>query len=296
MDAATPEATSSDELAPAAVQGTGVVGSAQADVVPIATSSSPPEYSAPALDKALDILEVLSSADGPLSQADLAAAVGRSVSQIFRVVATLERRGYLFRDAQTGLYLLSTRLFDLAHRQEPLRSLAAAALPVMRRLADETRSSCNLSVYDADRMRVVCQVVSPSDFGFQVRVGALFPLQTTASGLVQLAFPTAVMPGAGHSAWGGDDAAQPTPARDAVLAAIVSQGYLVRPDALQPGITDIVHPVLDTEGRAAVAVLTVPYVATSFSERTAEFVGERASIAARNIADSLLGTARSAAR
>jgi DNA-binding IclR family transcriptional regulator len=285
MDAAAPEAPNPAGHARGSARGAG------ADEVPTAAASATPEYSAPALDKALDILEVLSAADGPLSQADLAAAVGRSVSQIFRVLATLERRGYLFRDAQTGLYLLSTRLFDLAHRQEPLRSLIAAALPVMRRLADETRSSCNLSVYDADRMRVVCQVVSPSDFGFQVRVGALFPVQTTASGLVQLAFPTAAMPSGaqstGRRSTDGDDAGQATPA---ALAAIVSRGHLVRPDALQPGITDIVYPVLDTEGRSAVAVLTVPYVATSFSERTAEFVGERASIAARNIADSLLGT------
>ncbi|RFA15217.1 hypothetical protein B7R21_04095 [Subtercola boreus] len=259
-----------------------------------------PDYAVPALDKALDVLELLAGSDTGLSQAQIAAAIGRSATQIFRVLTLLERRGYLYREAGSGLYLLSTMLFELAHRQEPLRSLVAAALPAMRRLADQTRSSCNLSVLDARRMRVVAQVVSPSDFGFQVRVGALFPVGTTASGLVQLAFSDE---GEGGTAGAADADADAAAAADALpaLAEIRVRGYLEQPDALQPGVTDIVFPVLGSaralgpEGgalsRHALAVLTVPYVATSFSDRTSDFVRERAGDAAREIAESLHGGA-----
>ena len=245
-----------------------------------ARAAAGPEYAVPALDKALDVLELLADSDAGLTQAEIAAAIGRSVTQIFRVLTALERRGYLYRDRQSGVYLLSTRLFDLAHRQEPLRSLIAAAHPPMRRLAEETRSSCNLSVLDAGRMRVLAQVVSPSDFGFQVRVGALFPVETTASGLVQLAFEQG-------------PAGDALRAERAELAAIVARGYLEQPDALQPGVTDIVFPVLEARrasGAHAIAVLTVPYVATSFSETSSDVVRERAGAAAREIAESLLGS------
>ena len=51
------------------------------------------QYSAPALDEGLDILELLSDEAGGLSQSEIAEATGRSVGQIFRVLATLERRG-----------------------------------------------------------------------------------------------------------------------------------------------------------------------------------------------------------
>ncbi|RFA22600.1 IclR family transcriptional regulator [Subtercola boreus] len=240
-----------------------------------------PDYAVPALDKALDVLELLADSDAGLTQAEIAGGIGRSATQIFRVLTTLERRGYLFRDRQSGVYRLSTRLFDLAHRQEPLRSLIAAAHPPMRALAEQTRSSCNLSVLDAGRMRVVAQVVSPSDFGFQVRVGALFDVETTASGLVQLAF-------AGAGAGAG------RPSRSD-LAAIVARGFLEQPDALQPGVTDIVFPVLEPRRSSAsltdraIAVLTVPYVATSFSERTSDSVREHAAVAAGEIAERLLG-------
>ena len=59
-----------------------------------------PEYAAPAVDKALDILELLADRSGGVSQLDIATAVGRSAGQIFRVLLRLERRGYVHRDQQ----------------------------------------------------------------------------------------------------------------------------------------------------------------------------------------------------
>ena len=189
-----------------------------------------PEYAAPALEKGLDILELLAEDAGGLSQSEIAEATGRSVGQIFRVLATLERRGYVSRDRQSGIYSFSMKTFDLAHRHPPLRGLIAIATPPMRELAERVRQSCNLSVLDAARVRVVAQVESPADFGYRVRVGAVFPVESTATGTVLT---------------GG---AEP----------------VVRPDALQAGILDIVVAVRD--GERTVAALTVPYVATTFSE------------------------------
>lgn len=233
---------------------------------------SGPDYAVPALDKALDILELLAEQSGGLTQLEIAQAIERSPSQIFRVLTTLERRGYLFREKQSGVYQLSLRLFDLAHRQEPLRALTAAALPVMRRLADDIRQSCNIAVLDAERVRVVAQVESPGDFGFQVRVGALFPVAETATGMVLDSYRR--VPELNRS-----------PIEE-MLRQILRDGYLERPDARQPGITDVVFPILRGDG-SALAALTVPYVATSFSATTPEVVVQRAGAAAGEIARSL---------
>lgn len=214
-----------------------------------------PDYSAPALEKGLDILELLSAAPAPLSQSEIADAVGRSVGQIFRVLATLERRGYLVRDRSSGLYTSSMKLFDLAHRQPPLRGLLAVALPLLRDLADLTRQSCNLSVVDAGRVRVVAQVESPADFGYHVRVGAVFPLESTATGrALATGLPVQVA------------------------------------DAIQPGITDVAVPIADASG--TVAALTVPYVATTFSATPASVVVAEAERIADEISRLLQGTAR----
>jgi DNA-binding IclR family transcriptional regulator len=196
-----------------------------------------PEYAAPALDKGLDILELLADQAGGLSQSEIADSTGRSVGQIFRVLATLERRGYVSRDRQSGIYSFSMKTFDLAHRHPPLRGLIAVATPPMRELADRVRQSCNLSVLDAGRVRVIAQVESPADFGYRVRVGAVFPVESTAAGAVL-----------------SSDTPEP----------------VVRPDALQAGILDIVVPVRD--GERTIAALTLPYVATTFSEVDADAV------------------------
>jgi DNA-binding IclR family transcriptional regulator len=55
-------------------------------------------YPVPALEKGLDLLEFLSAQGVPQSLADLARGLGRSASEIFRMLNCLERRGYIGRD------------------------------------------------------------------------------------------------------------------------------------------------------------------------------------------------------
>jgi DNA-binding IclR family transcriptional regulator len=245
-------------------------------------AKTPPEYSAPALDKGLDILELLAETEGGMGQLEIAHAIGRSPGQIFRMLATLERRGYVYRERQSGLYTLSMRMFELAHRHEPVRALSAAGLPVMRRLAHELQQSCNLAVIDAEMVRVIAQVESPSDFGFRVRVGALFPLDT-ATGLVLGAFRAT-----GSGAAGAVDAvdASAEVLEQSVFERMLVEAFLELPDSRQPSITDVVVPILRPD-RTAVAALTVPYVATSLSAKAPSTVIERARRAAEEIAESL---------
>jgi DNA-binding IclR family transcriptional regulator len=210
------------------------------------------EYSVPALDKAFDVLELLADSTRPLSQTEIAESTGRTVSQLFRVLTTLEARGWLLRDPDSGLYSFSMAAFDLAHRQPPLRGLLDASLPPMRALSERVRQSCNLSVLDAGAVRVIAQLESPADFGYRVRVGAMFPVETTATG--------AVLVGEAES--------------------------LLRDDPLQAGITDLVvavrGPGRAPDGRAR-AALTVPYLATSFSAIPIHEVMAAASATARLI-------------
>ncbi len=214
-----------------------------------------PAYSVPALEKGLDIIELLAETAGGLGQTEIAEATGRTVGQIFRVLGVLERRGYVARDRQSGLYSFSMMAFDLAHRHPPLRGLVSLATTPMRELAELVRQSCNLSIIDSGRVRVIAQVESPADFGYRVRVGALFPLATAAG---------EVLAGA---------------------------GAITRGDPLQAGITDVVAPILDARGTTR-AALTVPYVATTFSGIPVESVVAAASQTAADISRALRGEAR----
>jgi DNA-binding IclR family transcriptional regulator len=253
-----------------------------------ATGESP-NYGVPALDKALDILELLAGSREGMTLGEIAAAVDRSVNQIYRTLVTLERRGYLYRARPSGLYFLSMMMFELAHRQEPMRGLIDMALPAMRVLSEAIGQSCNLSIHDAGRVVVIAQIDSPSAFGFRVRAGATFPLFESATGRLLMAFEPEekVLP------WleGADAAARVTML--ARLAAIRARGFEEEPDGVQPGITDLVFPIRVREGRV-VAALTVPYVATSYSRRPIVDVRAAAKQAATDISAAIAGAVEDA--
>src|SRR4051812_44022445 len=91
-------------------------------------------YKAPALDKGLEIIELLARTDGGLTQTEIAREIGRSASEFFRMLDRLVRRGYVARD-RSDRYSLTLKLFGLAQQHAPLRRLASFSTPLMRDFA-----------------------------------------------------------------------------------------------------------------------------------------------------------------
>lgn len=144
-------------------------------------------YPVPALEKGLDILELLSIGAGPRPLSDLARTLGRSSSELFRMLNCLERRGYVLKEPSGAGYRLSLRLYELAHTHPPVDQLLRAADGPMRRLAAELRESVHLSVLSGGRLLVLAQVESPERVRFSVEVGGRHPVATTVSGRLLLA-------------------------------------------------------------------------------------------------------------
>src|SRR5437762_11593799 len=143
-------------------------------------------YAVPALDKGLDILELLARESDGLTLNEIARFLGRTSSELFRMVNALCRRGYIGQ--QDDRYVLTLKLFELAHRHKPIKSLTAAAAPLMGDLAHRSLQSCHLTVFYAGRLLVVAEVDSPERWAFGLKVGAQVGLTDTASGYVLLAF------------------------------------------------------------------------------------------------------------
>jgi DNA-binding IclR family transcriptional regulator len=218
-------------------------------------------YTAPALEKGLDIIELLASRFEAMSQAAIAQALGRTPSEVFRMIAVLEQRGFLVRGSEDEFYRLSPRLFELAHQHPPSRRLLDAAVPAMHELACEIKQSCHLSVRFSRFAVVIAQVDPPGFIGFSVRVGARAPMLDSCSGLTLLAF---------RPSWEDDesifieDEVERTGEERAALVDKIDRirrsGRTRVPSLITHGITDIASPVLDHTG-CAVASLTVPYLA-----------------------------------
>jgi len=144
------------------------------------------KYAVPALEKALDVLEHLSEQAVPLTQAQLARALGREPGELFRMLTCLESRGYLRRD-DAGGYQLTLKLFELSRTHSPHEQLIEVAMPLMRDLVDRVRQSCHLSVLHRDEVLVLAQVESPQPVRLSVQVGSLHSPVATVSGQLLLA-------------------------------------------------------------------------------------------------------------
>ena len=82
-------------------------------------------YRAPALDKGLDILELLANQSEGLTRAEIVKAMGRSPSEIYRMLERLVARKFVTRMARGDRYAPTMKLFVLAMGQPPLRRLLA---------------------------------------------------------------------------------------------------------------------------------------------------------------------------
>jgi len=219
-----------------------------------------PRYAAPALEKGLDILDVLVDTAEGYTLNELSVKLGRTVSEIFRMVVTLERRGYVQGD-HNDRYTLTLKLFEMAHRQQPIRSLTAMALPLLRDLANVTRQSCHLSIYHSGRVAVIAQVDSPERWSFGLKVGAVMGLTDTSSGHVLLAFRDLAERErmlAAHTRVEGENDVEPA-ALLALLDEIRSTGHEIVPSRQMRGVTNMAFPVIGSSGDA-VAAVNVPYL------------------------------------
>ncbi len=243
------------------------------------------KYRAPALEKGLDIIELLADAREPMSLNRISATLGRTVSELFRMVQVLEHRGYL-ETAESGGYVLSNRLFALGMARAPTKDLLDAALPAMRRLADAVGQSCHLAVASGDQIVVVARVETPGQVGFSVRVGHRREITASASGVVLYAFQSPevrrewkqrLSPGADAADWKRFEASAEA-AREA--------GFHRMESSSVEGVTDLSAPIVH-QGFVT-AALTIPFVRFRRARPIEESI-ERVMAGAREISGELAG-------
>lgn len=214
-------------------------------------------YAAPALEKGLDILETLCRSEQPLSQKDIAQRLGRSVGEIYRMVACLVNRNYVTL-VDENTFGITTKLFELAHVHPPTHRLLFEATPIMQRLAGELDQSCHLTVYGQGKQVVLFKVDTPSGMGFAVRAGAELDVLISASGRVLLAFQDDETRQLRIEESLQRRPEQADPQIDSVLDTIRAAGYESIPSVQVRGLYAVSYPILDAQGRA-IAALTVPY-------------------------------------
>ncbi|SFL76122.1 transcriptional regulator, IclR family [Bradyrhizobium sp. NFR13] len=244
-----------------------------------------PRPGAPALEKGLDLIEALAAESRGLSQTQIAERVGRSVSEIFRMLGVLEERGYVSRDAMTGEYTLTLQLFRIAAQFPPTKRLQRAALPAMEILTSQTGLSCHLTVLNNQQFMVVAQMDPEWQMGWSVRLGAIFPLTLEyASAKVLAAFQLENRRAELAAVIARHDRC-PIKNVLAELSKVVARGGDFPKEGQAPRLRAFSCPVFETSGRA-IAALTVPLMRQEKMQATeATEIEENLRTAARQISE-----------
>jgi DNA-binding IclR family transcriptional regulator len=217
------------------------------------------DYSAPALEKGVDILELLADAEMGLTISEISHRLKRRMSELFRIIVVLERRQWLVKDPETSRYSASYHLLRIAHRSTPAQTLTAAATPVMHGLSCRINHSCHLVVRSGNQGLVILRKENPlRHANLSVRLGAVIKLVSSCSGYVLLAHmepeEREQLLKSIPRPW---DVSRVKLTR--TLDRIRKRGYEIQPSMITAGVTDLSYPVRGFDG-SVVAALTVPYL------------------------------------
>ena len=216
------------------------------------------KYATPALDKGLDIIEFLARDPTGATMSQLARELNRTVSEIFRMLLCLERRGYIAQVSEDR-YSLTLKLFKLVQEHPPTERLIADALPIMQRLAHGTFQSCHMGVIEGDHVVILAQVNAPSNLGFYVKLGSAVDIMESASGYVILAHQDADQRLRTIAGWSRETGKKPPSNLVSHLDRLRKIGHERRASYLVKGVINISFPIFDDRG-APLGALTVPYI------------------------------------
>jgi DNA-binding IclR family transcriptional regulator len=212
----------------------------------------PTIYSAPALEKGFNVLELLAEQKRGLTISEIAAGIGLSLPEIFRVIIVMERRGWL-RKSDGDKFSVTPHVLHLAFRATSAEELSAISIPHMRALCAASDQSCHLVIRNGDKGLVVTGQQNPGPTGLYVRVGSEIDLKSSCSGHVLVAF------GLGLRAVSKAGAAASDRSFAATLNAVRQRGFERMESARTLGVTDISYPIFDLHGDI-LAALTVPFL------------------------------------
>jgi IclR family acetate operon transcriptional repressor len=143
----------------------------------VSPDETQPDYSIRAVDRVIDVLDVLRRRTRGASLAEIARAAGLARSSAFRYLTTLERRGYVERDGGDG-YRLGPAFPARARRV----NLATVARPLLEELRDRFQETINLGVLDGNAVAYLDIVESPMAIRFAARPGDRNAIHSTALG------------------------------------------------------------------------------------------------------------------
>jgi IclR family transcriptional regulator, acetate operon repressor len=139
------------------------------------------------LTRGLSILECLAKAEGGLTLTDVGQRVQLPPSTVHRLLATLEKMGYVYQAGELGRWYVGLQAFTVGSSFLASRDFIAQSHPYMRRLMDQSGETVNLAILDGTEAVFVDQVQCREMMRTIVKLGSRAPLHASGVGKAMFA-------------------------------------------------------------------------------------------------------------
>jgi len=139
------------------------------------------------VDRAAALLLALGESEGEAGVTELARRLGLHKSTASRLLATLQKRGLVEQDEETGKYRLGLVIIRLAEKAERTLDLRGISMPELERLARLTHETTGVGILEGDALLTVAQADGPNLIAVGDWTGRSTPLHCVASGKVLMA-------------------------------------------------------------------------------------------------------------
>jgi IclR family acetate operon transcriptional repressor len=209
------------------------------------------------VDRAASLLLALGESQGEAGVTELARRLGLHKSTASRLLATLQRRGLVDQDEESGKYRLGVVVIRLAEHAERTLDLRAIALPELERLARNSHENAGLGVMDGDQVLFVAQADGPNLIPSGDWTGRASTLHANASGKVLLSSlaerEVLRIVRRGLTRHTDRTITELEPLLEE-LARARRRGYATAASELEPGLNAVAAPVRDARGQVIAAV------------------------------------------
>lgn len=205
-----------------------------------------------ALDRALEVLEVIAARDGA-ALGEIAEGAALPASTVHRILATLDRRGFVRQEAETGAWTIGVGAYTVGQAFVRVRRIETLSRPAMRALMKASGETVNLGVIEGGEVVFLAQVECPAPIRAYFRPGRRGPAHASGIGKALLA----------HDGGRRDAPALPRftdrtltdrEALEADLAATRARGWAMDDEEHTLGMRCLAAPIFDENGMAVAGV------------------------------------------
>lgn len=145
------------------------------------------DYKVKSVDRALHLLEIMAEEKREVELKELCKKTHINITTLYRLLWTLQNRGFIAQNPHTERYRLGLKLLQLGHAVIDQIELRKIALPFLEKLMEKTGETANLVVLDQGEAVYIDKVESPASLRMFFRIGRQAPAHATGVGRVLLA-------------------------------------------------------------------------------------------------------------